>query len=158
MLFGKLQIQFPYLAIIKGAFYGNVVHVGIENCGHLRLLDRADLALGVHDEYADILLATQTVDGGRASVTAGGTNNSQVFSVFALALALVSANEEVLEQVTQELQGDIFESEGRTMEKLQQVEVLLFVEGGDRDDVVGAECTIALLDDFLQVGFGDLGA
>ena len=44
------------------------------------------------------------------------------------------------------------------MEKLQKMEVLLLVEGGDRNDVVGAESGVALLDDLLQVGLGDLVA
>jgi hypothetical protein len=44
------------------------------------------------------------------------------------------------------------------VEELQKVEVLLLVESGDRDDVVGAECGITLSDDLLEVGFGDLVA
>jgi len=109
-----------YLAVIKSAIYGNVMHVGVQNCGHLSLLNRADLALRVHDKHADIFLASQTVDGGRASVTAGRTNNSQVFPFFAsLILALVPANEEVLEEVAQELQSNILESKGRAVEQLQ---------------------------------------
>lgn len=44
------------------------------------------------------------------------------------------------------------------MEQLEKVEVLLLVEGCDRDNVVRAERGIALLDDLLQIGFGDLVA
>jgi hypothetical protein len=32
------------------------------------------------------------------------------------------------------------------------------VEGCDGDNVVGAECSVALVDDFFQIGFGDLFA
>jgi hypothetical protein len=56
------------------------------------------------------------------------------------------------------LQSNILESKGRAVEEFQQVEVLLFVEGCDRDDVVGAESAVALADDFLEVGLGNLVA
>jgi hypothetical protein len=148
-----------YLAIVESALNGNIVYVGIKDCGHLSLLDRADLALGVHDEHANILLTAQTVNGRRASVTTGCTDNGQVFSVLALLLlALVSANEEVLEEVAQELQSNILESESWAVEQLQQVEVLVLVEGCDGTNVVGPECSIALSDDLLEVCFGDLVA
>lgn len=134
------------------------MYVGIQHGGHLRLLDRADLALRVHDENADILLAAQTVDGRRASVTTGGANHGQVFPIIALSLALVAANEEVLEQIPQKLQSNILEGESRAVEQLEKVEVLLLVEGCDGDNVVRTECGIALLDNFLQVRFGDFVA
>ena len=153
------DLESAYLAIVESALDSNVVYVGIKDCGHLRLLDRADFALGVHDEHADILLAAQTVDGRRASVTAGRANDSQVFPVLALLLlALIPADEEVLEQVAQELQGNILEGKGRAVEELQKVEVLLLVKSFDRDNVVGTECGVALSDDLLEVGFGDLVA
>ena len=145
------------LAIVECSLHGNVVYIGVQHRGHLSLLNGADLALGVHDEHADVLLASQTVDSGRASVTTGRTDDSQVFPLLArLILALVSANQEVLEKVAQELQSNILESESWAVEQLQQVEVLLLVEGCDGNNVVGTECSIALSDDLLQVGFGDL--
>lgn len=135
------------------------MNVGVKHRGHLSLLDGADLALGVHNEYADVLLASKTIDSGRASVTAGRTNNSQVFPLLAgLILALVPANEEVLEQIAQELQSNILESESWAVEQFQQVEVLFLVEGCDGNNVVGTECSIALSDDLFQIGFGDLVA
>jgi len=36
------------------------------------------------------------------------------------------------------------------------MEVLLLVEGFDRNNVVGTECSVALSDNLLQVGFRDL--
>ena len=148
---------FTYLTVIKGAFDSDVVYVCIQNSGHLSFLNRADLALGVHDEHADVFLASQTINSSRASVTTGRANDSQVFPLLAgLILALVPADEEVLEKVTQELQSNILESKSRAVEQLQQVEVLLLVEGCDGNNVVGTECSIALSDDLLQVGFGDL--
>lgn len=133
------------------------MNVGIKHRGHLSLLDGANLALRVHNEHADVLLASQTVNSRRTSVTTGRADNSQVFPFLArLILALVPANEEVLEQVTQELKSNILESESRAVEQLQQVEVLFLVEGCDGNNVVGTECSIALSDDLLQIGFGDL--
>jgi hypothetical protein len=148
-----------YLAVIKGALHGDVVNIGVQNSGHLSFLNRADLALGVHNEHADILLASQTIDSSRSSVTAGRAHNGQVLPLLAgLILALVPANEEVLEEVAQELQSNIFESESWAVEQLQQMEVLFLVEGCDRDNVLGTECSIALSDDLLQIGFGNLVA
>lgn len=46
-----------YLTIVKGALNGKVVDVGIQDSGHLGLLDWADTPLGVKDENGDILLA-----------------------------------------------------------------------------------------------------
>ena len=51
-----------YLAVVKCAVNSQVVNVGVEDRGHLRFLNRADLALRVHDEDRDILLSTQTVN------------------------------------------------------------------------------------------------
>lgn len=62
---GVLEVWLStYLAVIEGAIDGQVVYVGVEDSSHLRFLDRADLALRVHDEDRHILLSAQTVDGG----------------------------------------------------------------------------------------------
>jgi len=52
-----------YLAVVECAVYSQVVHVGVHDGRHLRFLDRADLAMRVHDEDGHILLSAQTVDG-----------------------------------------------------------------------------------------------
>ena len=44
------------LAVVKGAFDGNVVHVCIGDGGHLSLLDGRDATLGVEYEDGDVLL------------------------------------------------------------------------------------------------------
>lgn len=139
------------LAVVKRAVDGKVVDVGVEDGGHLCLLDRADLALGVHDEDGHILLAAETVDGSRSSITAGGANNSQVCAVGAL-LALISAHQEVLEEVAEELESDILESKSGTVEELEQVEVLRLVQGDDWGNVLCAEGGITTVDDVLEVG------
>ena len=132
------------------------MYVGIEDCGHLRLLDRADLALREHDEDRHILLSAQTVDGSRASVTTCCANDGQVLPV-AACLVLVPADEEVFEEVAEELKGDILEGECRAVEQLEQVDVLLLVECDGGCDVLGAECGVTAVNDVLQVGGGDLG-
>lgn len=87
------------LAVIERTLDGEVVNVGIKDGGHLSLLDGRNLALGEQDEDGNILLATEAVNGSRASVTTCRTDNSQVVSVLAL-LALVLAHQEVLEEVS----------------------------------------------------------
>ena len=132
------------------------MYVGIEDCGHLRLLDRADLALREHDEDRHILLSTQTVDGSRASVTTCCANDGQVLPV-AACLVLVPADEEVFEEVAEELKGDILEGECRAVEQLEQVDVPLLVECDSGCDVLGAECGVTAVDDVLEVCGGDFG-
>ena len=130
------------------------MNVGIENGCHLSLLDRADLALGVHDEDGNILLTAQAVDGGGTGVTTGSTNDSQVLSVSAL-LALVHAYEEVLEKVADELESDILESERGTVEQFHQMQVLGLVKSDDGGDIFGAEGGITAVDDVFEIGRGD---
>lgn len=73
------------------------------------------------------------------------------------ALALIPANKEVFEQVAQKLQRYILEGERRTVEKLQQMYVLVLVERYGRGDVFCAEGSIAAVDNVFEVGGGDLG-
>lgn len=144
------------LAVIEGSLDSEVVHVGIKNTSHLSFLDRADLALGEEDEHGDILLATQTIDSSRTSITRSCADDGQVVTVLA-SLARVLAHEEVFEEVTQTLKGDVLESEGWAVEELQQVQVVLGVQCGDRGALGVAECGVGLVDDVLKVLGGDFG-
>lgn len=132
------------------------MYVGVKNSSHLRLLDRADFALRVHDEDRDILLAAQTVDGSRASITTCCANDCQVFPV-ATRLVLIPAYEEVLEEVAKELKSNVLEGKCRAVEQLKQVNVLLLVECDGRRDILRAECGVTAVNDVLQIGSRDLG-
>lgn len=102
--------------------YGEVMHIRVEHSGHLGLLDRADLAFGMHDKDRDILLPAQAIDGSRSSVATCGTNHSQVLSSSAdtaSAFAGISPHKEVLEQVAEELQCNVLEGEGWAVKQFQ---------------------------------------
>lgn len=142
------------LAVVKGSLDGEVVHIGIKHTSHLSLLNRADLALGEKDENRDILLTAQPIDSSRASISRGGANNGQMVTVLA-SLALVLAHKEVFEEVTQTLEGNVLEGESWAVEELEQVEVLLGVQCGDRGALGVAECRVGLVDDGLEVLGGD---
>lgn len=144
------------LAVVKGSLDSEIVHIGIKHTSHLRLLNRANLALGEKDEHRDILLATETIDSGRTSITGGCADDGQVVTVLA-SLSLVLAHKEVFEEVTQTLEGDVLESERWAVEELQQVQVLLGVQRGDGGALGVTECRVGLVDDGLEVLGGDFG-
>ena len=51
-----------YLAVVKGALHCDVVHIGVRDGGHLRLLDGRYATFGVQDEYRHIFLPLQPID------------------------------------------------------------------------------------------------
>lgn len=70
-------------------------------------------------------------------------------------LALVLANQEILEEVAQELEGDVLERECGTVEQLEQVEVV--VETAQWRGLGVAESRVTAVDDALEVIARDLG-
>lgn len=77
------------MAVIESARNGKIVHVLVEDCGHLRLLNRGNTTLGVEDKDGNVLLPSKTIDGSRASVSTGGTNNRQVMSIWGVSFVRV---------------------------------------------------------------------
>ena len=71
-------------------------------------------------------------------------------------LALIFPRQEVFKQVAQELQRNILESEGRAVEQLEQVQVVLQVSQGR--DLVVSEGRVTSVDDALEVVRWYLGA
>lgn len=138
------------LTIVKGSLDSEIVDVGIKHTSHLCLLNRADLALGEQDEHRNILLATQAIDSGRTSITRSRADDGQVMTVLA-SLALVPADKEVFKEVAKTLKGNVLESESRAVEQLQQVQVLLGVQCGDRGALGVAECRVGLFNNGLEV-------
>lgn len=66
-------------------------------------------------------------------------------------LALVFPDEEVFEQISQKLQSDILECKSRSVEQLQQVQVLGLVQSHDGGNVRGAESSVTAVDDILEI-------
>jgi hypothetical protein len=53
------------------------------------------------------------------------------------------------------LKGNVLESEGRAVEELQQIQVVLGVQCGDRGALRVAECGVGLVDNVLKILGGD---
>lgn len=142
------------LTVVKGSLDSEVVHICIKHTSHLGFLDRANLALGEQNEHRNILLATETIDSGRASITRGSADNSQVVTILA-SLSLVLAHEEVFEEISQTLEGDVLEGESWAVEELQQVQVLLGIQCSDGGTLGVTEGRVGPVDDALEVLGGD---
>ena len=93
----------------------------LAQCGKLALLNGADLALGVEHIDMDALHAEETVGYGRTCIAAGGY---QHVDLLFLSLSL----NKVLEQASHEACTDILEGEGRTVEELQGIDVVLYLD------------------------------
>lgn len=139
-----------YLTVIESAFDPQVVHIRIQDCCHLRLLNWAHFAIRIHDENRNILFPTQTVNGRGACVSRCSANNSEMLAR-GFRLIGIAAYEEVFKEVAHELKGDVFEGEGRAVEELEEVEVFGGVEGDKRGDIGCTEGLIAASDDVFEV-------
>ena len=66
-------------------------------------------------------------------------------------LVLVPSYEKVLEEVAEELEGDILEREGRAMKQLQEVQVFGLIEGDEWRHIGSAESGIAAVDNSSEI-------
>lgn len=139
------------LAVVEGAIDGEVVHVGVEDGRHLRFLHGRHFAGRVHDEDGDVTFVAQAVDGGAAGIAGGCADDCEVAAGVGGGGIAVAAHEEVLEEVAEELEGDVFEGEGGAVEELEEVDLRFFVEGHDGRDFGGAEGRVAAVDDVFEV-------
>lgn len=145
----------PYLTVIKRSMYGQVVYIWIQDRSHLRLLNRADLAFGMEDEDADILLPPQAIDSRRSRISTGGTNHSEVMPPSFRAVP-ISSQQKVFKKISKKLQSNIFERECGAMEELQKMKVQALVEGNEGRNGWHSESRIASLYDVLKVRRRDL--
>lgn len=89
----------------------------------------------------------------RARVARGGSDDSEALAL-ALGLVGVAAREEVLEQVAEELEGDVLERKGRAVEELE--DELLVAGAVEGRHVLVAEGAERALDEVAQVVARDL--
>ncbi len=99
------------LRIVEAALDRDIMDVGRAHRGHLAPLYVGHAAFGVQHEDVDLLASRNGVDGCRPRVARRRTDNRQM---------IVTARQEPLEQLPQQLQRDILEREGRAMEKFKQ--------------------------------------
>ncbi len=129
------------LAVIEVAFDGDVVNVVAEDGGHLPALHFRHALVRVQDEDVDVLAAAAAFDGRRAGITRGGAHDHH---------ALATLGQHVVEQTAEQLQGEILEGQGRTVEQLEHP--LVAVQLAQRGNGAMGENAIGLFQDFLEVG------
>ena len=102
VLYGLYNI----LTIVKHAFYGNVVDIGILQAVHLRPLEGAHFAFGREHEDVDAFFAAQCIFCGGAGVAAGRAQDIE------LPAFLV---QHIFERVAQKLHRHIFKRQRRAV-------------------------------------------
>ena len=132
------------LAVVERAFDGQVEDVGVEDGRHLLFLERADAAVGVHHEDVDALLPAHAADGRAAGVAARRRQDVQ---------AAVALGQDVLKEAAEELEGDVLEGEGRSVEELQDVDG---ADAQDGRDFGGVEGGVGAVDEGAEALGGDV--
>ncbi|MDZ3996084.1 hypothetical protein PspTeo4_47440 [Pseudomonas sp. Teo4] len=133
-----------FLAVVEVAFDGDVVDVVAEDGGHLTALNFRNTLVRVQDEDVDVVATAAAFDCCGAGVTAGGADDHH---------ALVALGQNVVQQAAEQLQGEVFECEGRAVEQLHHP--LIGIELTQRCYRGVGELTVGFFEDFLEVGIGD---
>ncbi|MNQ89728.1 hypothetical protein D3C85_1050440 [compost metagenome] len=81
-----------------------------ENRGHLATLHLGHTVVRVQDEDVDVFAVLAAFDGGRAGITGSSADDHH---------ALAALFQHVVEQTTEQLQGEVLERQGRAVEQLQ---------------------------------------
>ena len=130
------------LAVVEAALDGDAMHVVVCDRGHLQLLQRADAPVRIHDEYVDGRPAADAGDGGAAGIAAGGAQDVQ---------ALPAPVQDVVEELPEQLQGDVLESQGGPVEEFQNRNVAGVFQMYDPGSAEGA---VGCVNEVFQVGCG----
>ena len=94
------------MAVVKHAFDRNVVDVLVHQAKHLRLLEGAHASMWTGHEDAHTALATHGVFGCATGVATGSAKDIKLFT---------AAGQFVLKQITEQLHGHVFKSQGRAI-------------------------------------------
>ncbi|KAH3660811.1 hypothetical protein OGATHE_005143 [Ogataea polymorpha] len=98
------------LAVVESTIHRESVDVVVQNGGHLTLLQWGHPSSWIQDKHRNVFLVSETVNGGRSSVTRSSADNGNYVSWFAFFLCRVFPSQKKLKQVTNELEGNVFES------------------------------------------------
>ncbi len=145
------------LCVIESAIEGDIEDIRIEDRRHLHFLHGRDSSGGMQNEDADVFTTAYAVDCGGTGIAGCGDDDIQLAFLF---------SENVFEQVSEELEGNVLEGVGRTMEEFEKV------DGADianRDDLRigvagvvgfgnGAEAFVGFGDDAAKIFIGDIVA
>ena len=129
------------LAVVEGALDRDVVDVGGSDRGHLAALHLGDAAVRMQDHDRHARAPGAGLDRGGAGIARGRADDRD------RPAALL---QKMLEQVAQQLQGDVLEGERRPVEQLEQPVVGVELAQGRHGDVI--EAGIRLVDQPAQLG------
>ncbi|MNZ87207.1 hypothetical protein D3C78_1060580 [compost metagenome] len=140
---GEQILDHP-LAIVEVAVYRQIQHIIVLYRCHLQLLHPAYLAVRVKNANLNAVLALHAFDGGSASISGGCAQNMNF---------LILLRSHIGIQLPHKLQRNILESEGRTVEQLQQIQIVLQL--ADRRNFRITEGRVACIDHILQILLGN---
>lgn len=135
------------LAVVEVAFDGDVVDVLAQDGGHLPTLHFRNPVVRVQDEDVDVIATLAAFDGRRAGIAGSGADDHH---------ALAALLQDVIQQATQQLQGEVLERQGRAVEQLHHPFVA--IELAQRCHRAMGEDAVGFLEDLLEVGIGDAAA